>query len=69
MTAQAEPPALPLDERQQPDAPVPPPDIAAGMARIQQIYYDALLSIADDVDPATGTFWPRGDASTQSHLC
>ncbi len=43
-------------------APEPPPEIAAGMARIQHTYYDLLLSITDDIDPVTGTFRPVEDA-------
>jgi len=42
--------------------PEPPPDIAAGLARFQDHYYDLLLSIADDIDPRTGAFRPLEDA-------
>jgi len=42
-------------------APEPPPEIAAWYAQFQDHYYDALLSIADDIDPLTGTFRPLED--------
>ncbi len=39
--------------------PEPPSDIAAGMARFQDHYYDALLGIAHRFDPVTGDLLPK----------